>query len=385
MNPRSSSLKPRGTLLPHRLRNPACAMVLVAGALAGPGSTQGNPAPVNSEPRQLLGPSVVRQTEIGDPVAAATRHHERVYTDARGSQGTAGAFALSPNGTFLAYGFDYSNRMTGAGGDSQVRVHRIGAPEPTAFAVRAWERAEQQGRYREYGMPLWDTKGTSLWFDAFMIHGDKVGLDRAVWSARPDGTGLRRRTPPSLQPLSPELSPDGRQLSYVALSSEDVSEGYGALRVLTLATGRVRTLVARGVYGRARWSPNGKWMVYGTGAHDRLFLLPSRGGVPRLLVTGSRLHPDPQVTRSPGKNSHYWLPDSRTLLFTVLGNQVSGKGSRVTEIWKVSLQGPPTRLAAGEVLAGTRDGRFLLLHLGGRYWRVELKVRTPSRPRKPMQ
>ncbi len=341
---------------------------------AGSGGTPGSPA----SPRQLLGSLVEHQEEIADPHAAAVRGFRRVHTDAYPSPGTSRDYSLSPDGAWLAHSFEYYDSIPTTG-PSGVWLHQPGKDHTTKFAVQKWEarRVSSSGATAycyHYSAPTWSPDGTEVWFESYLgfLRGPRPGREHfpAIWSACPDGTRPRRRTPAGVWAEDPELSPGKHSLAF--LSRSGPGERDGALRVLTLSTGRLRTLVRSGVRTRARWSSDGKWLAYAD--HRSLYRVAPSGGQSRLLATAS----------DPGRGfprDLVWLSDHNLLFNFYLFRTDPGAPHR-SEVWRAGLRGAPTRLGEGEVLAGTRDGRILLMRLGQQCWRVVMR-RTPRSGAQP--
>jgi Tol biopolymer transport system component len=80
----------------------------------------------------------------------------------------------------------------------------------------------------------------------------------------------------------PQVSPDGRQIAYVA-----VRDGVPNVHVMTLDGSGQRPLTSRQTAcGRVRWSPDGKQLAFVAfvGKYPQLFVVDARGGEPRQLT-----------------------------------------------------------------------------------------------------
>ena len=145
------------------------------------------------------------------------------------------------------------------------------------------------------------------------------------------------------------------------------------------------------VWGRASWSPDGRWLVAaraGPGAapspsgpgpiSDGLYLIPVDGGEPRAL-------PLPEGTGQP-LNPRF-SPDGRHLAYQAC----VGLASCHVEVVEIGAdfvpKGPPRRLSrrpieAGTALAWTRDGKSVLFidFVIRRLWRVGIEGNEPPTP-----
>ena len=120
------------------------------------------------------------------------------------------------------------------------------------------------------------------------------------------------------------------------------------------------------------WSPDGKWIAYGSGDRSRsqggdfnLSVIPAGGGPSIPLTEGFTFVTKPS-----------WAPDG-SILF-------SGEKSGILNVWRVSLRegrraGPPTRVTLGQGqdtdTAVSRDGRILAFSATGNepnIWEIPL-------------
>jgi Tol biopolymer transport system component len=86
----------------------------------------------------------------------------------------------------------------------------------------------------------------------------------------------------------PSLSPDGREVAYIARDPEGVPNVFTVS--LEGSHPRQRTHHVRAC-GRVRWSPDGRWLAYvsfDAGQRPQLHLLAAEGGrPPQMLTTGT--------------------------------------------------------------------------------------------------
>lgn len=100
---------------------------------------------------------------------------------------------------------------------------------------------------------------------------------------------------------SPQVSPDGKKLSYV--------RGLGTLIVRDLKSGEETTLLETWNWPQVSWSPDSKWIAYAVADaeyNNDIWIVPADGGAPAMNITR---HPDND--RSP-----QWSADGQILAFT---------------------------------------------------------------------
>lgn len=160
--------------------------------------------------------------------------------------------------------------------------------------------------------------------------------------------------------MRPDLSPDGNKIAFE-------SNRLGFWDIWTCATDgsncdQVTSL--HGTAGRARWSPNGRYIAFEFHPKERseVYIVEVPGGVPRLLPT------------LPGTDnlSPSWSRDGKWLYFA------SKRDSEPFQLWKMPIQGgSPTKLTKHGGISGVEspDGRFLYYskyELGG-VWKMPLE------------
>ncbi len=160
--------------------------------------------------------------------------------------------------------------------------------------------------------------------------------------------------------MRPDLSPDGKKIAFE-------SNRLGFWDIWTCESNRSncdQVTSLHGTAGRARWSPNGRYIAFEFHPSERgeIYVVEVPGGVPRLLPT------------IPGADSlsPSWSHDGKWLYFA------SKRGSEPFQIWKIPVQGgSPTRLTknGGISPAESADERFLYYskyEMGG-VWRMPLQ------------
>lgn len=190
---------------------------------------------------------------------------------------------------------------------------------------RLWLADADGGQPHDTGiagaLPAWSPDGATL---AFRSPGDSYATAFAdVWVSEPDGPPQRvAATAPGRGAV--RWAPDGRALAF----AEATAEG-GALRVLEVASGQVRTLAtssdADGQPGHPRWSANGSQVAFlrSRGTQADLLVVPADGGEARVLVDGRDGF---------GVTGFDWAADGSALVFTYRGEVQSigldGSGRR---------------------------------------------------------
>ena len=200
-------------------------------------------------------------------------------------------------------------------------------------------------------------------------------------------TSFEISTPTTNEPLSFALSPDGRQLAFVAMTD-------GVSKVWLRPLEQVRAQALAGTEGASYpfWSPDGRALGFfadgklkrvdvagntlrvlagapnGRGGswnrEDVIVFAPTTAGVlMRVPATGGTAV---GVTRlAPGQNSHRWpqfLPDGRRFLFVAAQGQQAAQGVFVGALDG----GEPTRVLADETPATyAPPGRLLVVRAGG--------------------
>ena len=110
----------------------------------------------------------------------------------------------------------------------------------------------------------------------------------------------------------PFWSPDNQ---FIGFGTGGLGAGGGELKKVSVRGGAASTVCQLpGNYAGGAWSPDGESIVFSSGIVLRLYEVPSRGGSPRLLV-------EPEET---AQSDHFWTPHflpleagNRVLLFTI--------------------------------------------------------------------
>jgi TolB protein len=127
-----------------------------------------------------------------------------------------------------------------------------------------------------------------------------------VQVVRSDGTGRRSLTHSDARELDPQWAPDGTRIAYSRLERAD-SDDFRKTWIWTVRPdGTGEQPVVKG--NTARWSPDGKWIVFSTPtttSDGDLFAAHPDGSGLRLLLGTARL-----------EQPNAWSPDGRRILFT---------------------------------------------------------------------
>jgi Tol biopolymer transport system component/DNA-binding winged helix-turn-helix (wHTH) protein len=166
--------------------------------------------------------------------------------------------------------------------------------------------------------------------------------------------------------MRPDLSPDGKKIAFE-------SNRLGFWDIWTCATDGSncdQLTSLRGTAGRARWSPNGRYVAFEfhPGELSEIYVVEVAGGVPRLLPT------------IPGADnlSPSWSRDGQWIYFA------SKRGSEPFQLWKMSVHGgSPIKLTKNGGISGVEssDGRFLYYskYETGGVWRMPIAGGEESR------
>jgi TolB protein len=143
----------------------------------------------------------------------------------------------------------------------------------------------------------------------FSPKGDRVAIvlsdDGAaeIYTARPDGSELRRLTRHRGIDVSPSWSPDGSQIAFVSDRS-----GAPQVYVMSASGGEPRRLTFQGSYNtHPAWSPDGQWIAYESrvGGQFDIWLIDPDGSTNVPIVNHPRNDEGPS-----------WAPNGRMLAFS---------------------------------------------------------------------
>ncbi len=239
----------------------------------------------------------------------------------------------------------FSSNRGGATGLWQISAAG-GVPRPVA------------GPFGEASWPSIPPKGNSLVYSQVVAKFNiwRLDLKDPKHHQRPPFVSISEKG----NKMRPDFSPDGKKIAFESnrLGFWDIwtcdSNGSNCDQVTSL----------HGTAGRARWSPNGRYIAFEFHPNERseIYVVEVPGGVPRLLPT------------IPGADnlSPSWSRDGKWLYFA------SKRGGESFQLWKIPVEGgSPTRLTknGGISPVESADGSFLYYskyELGG-VWRMPLQ------------
>jgi Tol biopolymer transport system component len=170
--------------------------------------------------------------------------------------------------------------------------------------------------------PSLSPDGTKVVFERFAS--DDSGKTFGIWTARADGSNLRRLVNVGRHPL---WSPKVGKVAYVADAGRSV-----ALRLVSAGGGKSRALVPRNIENVFGWSPDGKYIAFetGTGSIGKLAVVDVATGKVRTLLP---LGYAPTAA---------WSPDSSGLV----ANSVP-RSQKCWSTWRVPVDGSkPTLISS---------------------------------------
>jgi dipeptidyl aminopeptidase/acylaminoacyl peptidase len=160
-------------------------------------------------------------------------------------------------------------------------------------------RAQQAASAVYYSVPSWSPDGRTIAFES-----NRDG-EAAVYTIRPDGSGLRRLTPSGTLGEQPNWSADGRRIVFA--SSQD---GVRQLYLMTRDGTDINALPGTTNGFLASFSPDGRWLLFAAqdrrpSMHYRVFVMHPDGSSRRQLGDATKSNEDPR-----------WTTDGERVMFT---------------------------------------------------------------------
>ncbi len=278
---------------------------------------------------------------------------------------TYSGVSITADGRVLAVGLDDSNFTL-------QTIDAAGSEEPQAVTT---------GKNRQDGGGIAWTPDGRIVYDAIDVGGLGVGIIGA------NGVGAQKLF--QIPTAGPEVSPDGRFLTYIALQN-----GIHVWKANLDGTNPIQLTKGIGE-GDSHWSGDGRWIVYSGGLERHLYKVPAEGGEPTLVtpvkgVNSIIVSPDgtriafrawdataaktrthvisfedgkPIATLDFEFRNHQWSPDGRSLVYSYEDNGV-------VNLWSRPIDGGPARrlthFKEGLIngFAFSRDGKRIAMGRG---------------------
>jgi len=221
-----------------------------------------------------------------------------------------------------------------------------GAPRPLAGPVgeAMWPSIPAKGGALVYEQAL---SKLNIW---------RLNLKSAEQLERPPSAIIAEKG----EKMRPELSPDGKKIAF-----ESNRLGFWDIWTCNTDSSDCHQVTSlHGTAGRARWSPDGRFLAFEfhPGERGEIYVVEVPGGAPRLVPT------------IPGADnlSPNWSPDGKWLYFA------SKRGNEPFQAWKILTQGgSPVQLTKNGGISPVEspDGRFLYYskYEHGGLWRLPLR------------
>lgn len=189
---------------------------------------------------------------------------------------------------------------------------------------------------RNYGNVTWSPDGKYLTFNGMLVKSmQPFSMEADIFTAKPDGTELKKITGEGVNEFSSSFSKDGKRL-YFGASPADKKTVSDIVSVKTDGTDLVSLTKGTGRNSEPSVSPDGKWVAFES---DR------DGGKPQIYVMkidGSdmkRLTNDTAIAFY----TPVWSPDGKKLVY------YAEKGDRKDQVWTMNADGSNQTLLTGNI------------------------------------
>jgi Tol biopolymer transport system component len=181
--------------------------------------------------------------------------------------------------------------------------------------------------------------------------------ERTLWRSRLDGSNATRLTVSGVEVYSPHWSPDGKQIAYMAVSSE---KQYKAWVVPAEGGPSEELLPGAGEEGIPTWSRDGNIVVFGDTLHV------GHASAMAIHLLDLRTHRVSTLAGSTGLWTPRWSPNGRYIAALAVGDEAKGAMSYCPAVLLYDFRTSEwTRLAEAKSirnLAWSRDSEYVYFH-----------------------
>jgi len=296
-----------------------------------------------------------------EPGAAAPRQ----LTQLQDPDGFDGQAAWAPDGRAIAF-----VHLVPPDSASREWRGRLALIDPAGSEVQTLPVPDKVGT--DLRDPAWAPDGRRLAVVAASVRGERGG--GRLWLVERDGGRARPLTAGTGPALAPAFAPDGRRIAFFAPDSADRTQLW-VMVVDSASAAPVRlTGQADVTPARARWTRDGRWLLYG--ADGRLWKISAAGGTPvEIPFTAALSFQRPRRLLPP---AHFPEPGTPQHVRAFMGLALSADARRVGmlalgRLWVMPVDSAPRAVADVPLdahhLAWSPDGGMLAWSAGR--WREE--------------